>query len=397
MRQRWMTLMNGSHILADTTLVHDAGIANGAMLTVIRAEPHKILVARGNVAEVWNHEGRLDAVLRGHEDAITHVQFSPNRNLAITCCSLHGIAKLWEVGSQKCLFTLKHGDSGDSTDWLHVFSSTTSTTLVTISKKKVSGMSWTHEFELKHWCVSTGNCISSLKLSSGEIDIAATSQRVNVLHVRSSSIALLNMETGASVWEHQVEFPFSTTRGCLSRCGDWILTITRDRQTGHRTPDVLEIWNATTCTQRHTMRAREGSSINDPLFFSPDASRILFGNRRCGVTVWNVGHDHRVHKFKHESGGLVARFSPDGRELLTETRNRVWLWRIDDDTLVWCIPDVQVSGACLTPGGKGLVLRGDDGVEEWCTASRERCWKVGGKDISEIALSSRYEWRHRLW
>ena len=51
MHQRWMTLMNGSHILADATLVHDAGIANGAMLTVTRTEPHKIIVARGNVAE----------------------------------------------------------------------------------------------------------------------------------------------------------------------------------------------------------------------------------------------------------------------------------------------------------------------------------------------------------
>jgi hypothetical protein len=84
------------------------------------------------------------------------------------------------------------------------------------------------------------------------------------------------------------------------------------------------------------MRAREGSSINDPLFFSPDASRILFGNRRCGVTVWNVGHDHRVHKFKHESGGLVARFPPDGRELLTysEENFTVWLWSIDDHSLI---------------------------------------------------------------
>ena len=182
-------------------------------------------------------------------------------------------------------------------------------------------MSWTHEFELKHWCVSTGNCISSLKLSSsGQIDIAVTSQRVNVLHLQGSSVALLNMETGASVWEHQVEFPFSHSRGCcLSRCGNWIVTIIRDRQTGHRTPDVLEIWNATTCTQRHTMRAREGSIIDDAMF-SSDASRIHMVNRRHSVTVWNIGHHYRAHKFKHECGALSARFSPDGRELLTFSR-----------------------------------------------------------------------------
>ena len=100
--------MNGSHILADTTLVHDAGIASGAMLVVTRTEPHKILVARGNVAELWNHEGRLDGVLRGHEGKIDGVHFIPDTNLAITCCSVDCAAKLWEVGSQKCLLTSRH-------------------------------------------------------------------------------------------------------------------------------------------------------------------------------------------------------------------------------------------------------------------------------------------------
>ena len=127
--------------------------------------------------------------------------------------------------------------------------------------------------------------------------------------------------------------------------------------------------------------------------FSSDASRILTVSSGSKVTVWNIRHDLRAHTVKHEYEGSSARFSRDGRELLTKTRNKVWLWRIDDDTLVWCIPDVLVSEAGFTPGGKGLVLMGDDGVEEWCTASRERCWKVWCKDISEISLSSPYEWR----
>ena len=49
-------------------------------------------------------------------------------------------------------------------------------------------------------------------------------------------------------------------------------------------------------------------------------------------------------------------------------------------------------GAYFTPGGKGLVLRGYDWVEELDTASRERCWKVSDNGIRlEIALSSPYE------
>ena len=46
MHMRRMTLMYGSHILTDATLVRDAGIATGAMLSVIRTAPYSILVGR---------------------------------------------------------------------------------------------------------------------------------------------------------------------------------------------------------------------------------------------------------------------------------------------------------------------------------------------------------------
>ena len=107
MHMRRMTLMYGSHILVDSALVHDAGIANGAMLSLILTPTHKILVGRGDVAELWNDEGRLHGVLWGHTDDITDVKFSPDTNLAISC-SWGGSTKPWEVGSQECLFTLRH-------------------------------------------------------------------------------------------------------------------------------------------------------------------------------------------------------------------------------------------------------------------------------------------------
>ena len=107
MHMRRMTLMYGSHILVDSALVHDAGIANGAMLSLILTPTRKILASRGDVAELWNDEGRLHGVLWGHTDGVTNVKFSPDTNLAISC-SCDSSTKPWEVGSQECLFTLKH-------------------------------------------------------------------------------------------------------------------------------------------------------------------------------------------------------------------------------------------------------------------------------------------------
>jgi WD40 repeat protein len=151
------------------------------MLSVIRTAPYKILVGRGDIAELWNHEGRLDAVLRGHEDAITDVQFSPDTNLAITC-SFDSTAKLWGVGSQECLFTLKHERMVVTGAF-----STTGTTVVTTM--------FSHE--LKQWCVRSGDCISTLRLShKGAFDFAFIAQGVHVLHTVEDCITLWNMGTG---------------------------------------------------------------------------------------------------------------------------------------------------------------------------------------------------------
>jgi WD40 repeat protein len=198
-----MTLMHGSPIFADATLVRDCGIATGAMLTVIRTAPHKILVARDNVAELWNHEGRLDGVLCGHEHCINEVQFSPDTNLAITC-SFDSTAKLWGVGSQECLFTLKHERMVVTGAF-----STTGTTVVTTM--------FSHE--LKQWCVRSGDCISTLRLShKGAFDFAFIAQGVHVLHTVEDCITLWNTETGTRVWEHHVGFPlWYMSRICLSR------------------------------------------------------------------------------------------------------------------------------------------------------------------------------------
>ena len=371
MHQRRMTLMYGSHILTDATLVRDAGIATGAMLSVIRTAPYKILVGRGDIAELWNHEGRLDAVLRGHEDAITDVQFSPDTNLAITC-SFDSTAKLWGVGSQECLFTLKHERMVVTGAF-----STTGTTVVTTM--------FSHE--LKQWCVRSGDCISTLRLShKGAFDFAFTAQGVHVLHTVEDCITLWNMETGTRVWDHHVGFPlWYQPHACLSRCGNWFCTLIRDVRAGP-VRNTADIWNATTCS--HYRGVTVPSGIVDRVEFSPDAWCLFAVCTNGNVTIWSLGHDPRSHTFKHEGTVESAEFSPDGLQLITIAKRRAWLWRLDDDSLGWCIPQWHVSIACFTPDSKGVLLTCRTGTEEWDVASRECCWKVDGEPVTAIAFSS---------
>ena len=98
------------------------------------------------------------------------------------------------------------------------------------------------------------------------------------------------------------------------------------------------------------------------------------------VTVWNFGHDRRSYTFKHECTVVSTEMSPDGLQLITIAADKAWLeviWRLDDDLLVWCISHMHVWIACFTPDSKGVLLSGENGVEERDTASRGRCWRVG--------------------
>jgi hypothetical protein len=80
---------------------------------------------------------------------------------------------------------------------------------------------------LKLWCVRSGDCISTLRLSHQDaFDFAFTAQGVNVLHTAQDCSTLWNMETGTRVWEHHVGFPlWYMSRACLSRCGNWLCTL----------------------------------------------------------------------------------------------------------------------------------------------------------------------------
>jgi WD40 repeat protein len=180
MHQRRITLMHGPQILADATPVHEAGIVNGTVLSVILTPAYNMLVSRGDVAELWNHEGRLDGVFFGHTSEINTVNFSPDVTLAITSswdCS----AKLWQVASQVCLFTLWHEAPVDSAAFNLAGTTVLTATLL---------------HEMKLWCVSSGHCVSALSLHGhGQIEFVFTSQGVNVLHTRAHCIALWNMET----------------------------------------------------------------------------------------------------------------------------------------------------------------------------------------------------------
>ena len=139
-----MTLMLCTQVLAYAASLHDAGIVEGTMLSVIIAPPYKILVGTGESAELWNHEGRLEGTFLGHTREINTLEFSPDNTLVVTY-SWDYSAKLWRADSQACVLTFRHEAP--------VFSAAFSPTGTTILTDSM-------DHDVKLWSVSSGQCLS---------------------------------------------------------------------------------------------------------------------------------------------------------------------------------------------------------------------------------------------
>ena len=191
--------------------------------------------------------------------------------MALTC-SYDVSVKLWQVGSQECLFTLRHEASLTTGTF-----STTGTTVVTTT---------IFPQRLKQWCVRSGDCISTLKLSGGgDFDFAFTARRVHVLHTVQDCVALWNMETGARLWGHPFfgrDLPFSNggKKARLSRRGNWFCAITHRRNWDEEIWDGVEIWNATTCSMYHSVTVSIRDGPIEPLVHSlPKSLRYSLEHR----------------------------------------------------------------------------------------------------------------------
>ena len=98
-----MMLMLGPRGLANAVSLHDAGVVDGATLSIIFAESYKLLVctAAGDL-ELWNQEGRHEGTLLEPLDDVRGAEFSPDSTFLLT---MHAnTATLCRVDTQECFF-----------------------------------------------------------------------------------------------------------------------------------------------------------------------------------------------------------------------------------------------------------------------------------------------------
>jgi hypothetical protein len=79
------TLLQGPQVLEDAASLHNVGVVDGTMLTVILASKYNLLVAmHGGDMELWNHEGKVEHTCLKDCGEVRDVAFSPDNNFVLS-------------------------------------------------------------------------------------------------------------------------------------------------------------------------------------------------------------------------------------------------------------------------------------------------------------------------
>jgi WD40 repeat protein len=133
--------------------------------------------------------------------------------------------------------------------------------------------------------------------------------------------------------------------------------------------------------------------------FSPDGKLVLTAGGAGGARIWDASDGRRLYSLPRDRGGYLvtdvedARFSPDGRRVVTVTRllyaskdaaaqwrSTVEIWDVATGRTVQtlAIGTFAPNGAVFSPDGRLVLIRGDVSAELWDAASGRKLHRFPG-------------------
>jgi WD40 repeat protein len=124
--------------------------------------------------------------------------------------------------------------------------------------------------------------------------------------------------------------------------------------------------------------------------FSPDGSLLVTAARDHDVVVWDVASGRQVRRFEEAQSASVedARFSPDGRWIVTAGPISARIWSVSDGRPLQYLygPTSTLTAAAFAPDSRTIVTREENG-----TVRRYVCELCGGLAELRALARSRLE------
>jgi WD40 repeat protein len=285
--------------------------------------PDGKFLASGSLDEtikVWEvGSWREVATLRGHEKWVSSVSFSPDGKF-LASGSKDNTVKVWEVGSWREVATLRgHGWSvwsvTFSPDGKFLASGNRDKTVRIVDWSNL--ITWVKVWEVGSWqavaiLIGHDSDVWSVAFSPDGKFLASGNDRrtVKVCEVGSWGIVAILRGHEGDVWS--VAF---------SPDGKFLASGSEDR--------TVKVWKVGSWQEVTTLRGH-GNGVNS-VAFSPDGKFLASGSDDKTVKIWEVESWQEVTTLRGHRGDVTSvAFSPDGKFLASgSTDSRVVVWKVE--------------------------------------------------------------------
>lgn len=310
---------------------------------------------------------RIRGVIRGHEHAVTAVDWSRD-GARIATSSADRTARIWDANTQGQLLVLRHDDEVRTVTW-----SSDGTRVATMSADRSARI----------WDTTTGEQLLILRGHS-EAGWGVTWSPAG------DRIATSSNDRTTRIWDASTGAELLTLRGhedhtersAWSPDGARIATVSSDA--------TIRVWDTTSGTQLMVLKGHELQVRG--VAWSPDGTRIASSSNDATIRIWDTrsgaellvlrGHGHTV--------GAVA-WSPDGTHLASASSDRtIRVWDPERGTELLTVRGRNISPwrVSWSPDGRRVVTVADDRTAEiWDTGNDLELHVLRGHEGVARALS----------
>jgi WD40 repeat protein len=300
-------------------------------------------------------ESHVQAVMRGHTDAVSSAAFSPDGKWVVTA-SFDRTARVWDASTGRSVAELR-----GHTNWVYCATFSPDSRLV-VTASKDDPVARVLE-------ATTGQCLVQLRGHSGPVNWVGFSPDGRMIVTTSD-------DSTARVWEIGTGKELAVLRGhhgavwgaAFSPDGQRIVTGGIDK-TGR-------VWS--TRDWQNVARLRGDTEIGGMVNFSPDGQLVatLSGDT---VHMWNANTGFHLTELRGHIGKVVtAAFSPDSQLMVTggyDGTARVWEARTGRGLKELRGHTSKVVSVAFSPNGRLALTSSWDGTSRIWEVSTGQTWK----------------------
>ncbi len=310
------------------------------------------------------------AVLRGHEDGVLQVAYSPNGSQLVSASS-DGTARVWNVETGSEIAVLRgHEGAVRSAAF-----SPDGRRIVTASADKTARL----------WNAASGAEIAVLEGHDRTVRLALFSPD-------GRRIVTASDDGTAQLWDATIATRIGVLAGhtgrinaiAFSNDGRYVATASNDT--------TVRLWDAASGTEIAVLEGH-GSNVRD-VAFSPDSTTLVTASDDETARLWDVDSGNEIMILRgHDLSVNAVAFSPDGSRVVTASSDdTARIWDVDDGAIISVLEghERSVTAVAFSADGSRVVTASRDGTGRvWDALDGTQLAVLGGHEqaIQDLAGS----------